>query len=85
MTVYPIVTALTSFQVANLIGFEALLEDAYVKKHATIFKGYLDYFEHQWVGKKVTVRRGKSGATAPWNFQSACLKGEMKTISTLEV
>ncbi|KAJ9073001.1 hypothetical protein DSO57_1021221 [Entomophthora muscae] len=27
------------------IGFEALLEDAYIKKHSTIFKGYLDYFK----------------------------------------
>ncbi|KAJ9059788.1 hypothetical protein DSO57_1037881 [Entomophthora muscae] len=34
------------------LGFEALLEDAYIKKHSTIFKGHLDYFERQWVGKK---------------------------------
>ncbi|KAJ9071093.1 hypothetical protein DSO57_1000768 [Entomophthora muscae] len=66
------------------IGFEALLEDAYVKKCSTIFKGYLEYFERQWVGKKVTARRGKSGATAPWNCQSACIKGEMKKSSSLK-
>ncbi|KAJ9062338.1 hypothetical protein DSO57_1011912 [Entomophthora muscae] len=66
-------------------GFEALLEDAYIKKHSTIFKGYLDYFEHQWASKIVTAWRGKSRATAPWNFQGACLKGEMKTASSLEV
>ncbi|KAJ9081533.1 hypothetical protein DSO57_1013665 [Entomophthora muscae] len=29
------------------IVFEALLEDAYIKKHSIIFKGYLDYFERQ--------------------------------------
>ncbi|KAJ9082409.1 hypothetical protein DSO57_1039614 [Entomophthora muscae] len=67
------------------LGFEALLGDTYVKKHSIIFKGYLEYFEKQWVGKKVTSQRGKSGATAPWNCQGACLKGEMKTISSLEV
>ncbi|KAJ9077501.1 hypothetical protein DSO57_1016103 [Entomophthora muscae] len=26
------------------IDFEALLEDAYIRKHSTIFKGHLDYF-----------------------------------------
>ncbi|KAJ9055732.1 hypothetical protein DSO57_1000592 [Entomophthora muscae] len=62
-----------------------LLEDPYIKKHSTIFKGYLDYFERQWVGKKVTAQRGKSRATAPWNCQGACLKGEIKTTSSLEV
>ncbi|KAJ9049043.1 hypothetical protein DSO57_1028657 [Entomophthora muscae] len=36
-------------------------------------------------GKKVTAQRGNSGATAPWNCQGACLKGEMKTTSSLEV
>ncbi|KAJ9080820.1 hypothetical protein DSO57_1020945 [Entomophthora muscae] len=69
--------------------FEKYLNDGppgecYIKKHSTIFKGYLDYFEQQWVGKKVTVWRGKSGATAPWNCQSACVKGELKTNSSLE-
>ncbi|KAJ9069380.1 hypothetical protein DSO57_1019053 [Entomophthora muscae] len=67
------------------LGFEVLLEDAYIKKHSTIFTGYLDYFERQWVDKKVTAWRGKSGATAPWNCQGACLKGEMKPTSSLEV
>ncbi|KAJ9090436.1 hypothetical protein DSO57_1002742 [Entomophthora muscae] len=27
----------------------------------------------------------KSGATAPWNCQGACIKGEMKTTSSLEL
>ncbi|KAJ9068093.1 hypothetical protein DSO57_1032103 [Entomophthora muscae] len=67
------------------LGFEALLEDAYVKKHPIIFKGYLEYFEKQYLGKKVTAQRGKSRATDPWNCQGACLKGEMKTTSSLEV
>ncbi|KAJ9088646.1 hypothetical protein DSO57_1020979 [Entomophthora muscae] len=57
------------------IGFEALLEDVYVKKHSSIFKGYLDYFKRQWVGKKVTAQRRKSRATAPWDCQGPCLKG----------
>ncbi|KAJ9084369.1 hypothetical protein DSO57_1025281, partial [Entomophthora muscae] len=61
------------------ISFEVFLEDAYIMKHSTIFKGYLDYFERQWVGKKVTSQRSKSGAIAPWNCQSACIKWEMKS------
>ncbi|KAJ9061821.1 hypothetical protein DSO57_1039811 [Entomophthora muscae] len=36
-------------------------------------------------GQEGTARRGKRGATAPWNGQGACLKGEMKTTSSLEV
>ncbi|KAJ9056633.1 hypothetical protein DSO57_1030974 [Entomophthora muscae] len=36
------------------LGFEALLEDAYIKKHSTIFKDHLDHFERQWVDKKVS-------------------------------
>ncbi|KAJ9050742.1 hypothetical protein DSO57_1011641 [Entomophthora muscae] len=40
--------ALAFVQTENTgIGFEALLKDAYIKKHSTIFKGYLDYFEQQ--------------------------------------
>ncbi|KAJ9079978.1 hypothetical protein DSO57_1029874 [Entomophthora muscae] len=53
--------ALAFVRLENIgIGFEALLEDACIKKHSTIFKGYLNYFKKQWVAKKVTARRGKS-------------------------
>ncbi|KAJ9061874.1 hypothetical protein DSO57_1016279 [Entomophthora muscae] len=36
------------------IGFEALLEDAYIKKHSTIFKGYLccNIFDYSLLGNK---------------------------------
>ncbi|KAJ9056378.1 hypothetical protein DSO57_1033649 [Entomophthora muscae] len=37
------------------LGFEAIQEDAYVKKHSSIFKSYLDYFKKQWVGNKMNV------------------------------
>ncbi|KAJ9080058.1 hypothetical protein DSO57_1029060 [Entomophthora muscae] len=67
------------------LGFEAILKDAYVKKHFIIFKGYLDYFERQWIGKKVTSWKGKSGAIAPWNYKSTCINGEMKTMSSLKL
>ncbi|KAJ9079253.1 hypothetical protein DSO57_1037344 [Entomophthora muscae] len=66
-------------------GFEALLEYAYIKKHSIIFKGYLDYFEKQWVGKEGDRLERKEWGHCPLEFPGCLPQGEMKTTSIMKV